>query len=185
LRDYKGTINYAQTKPLEGSPLSGDGKFKYHYIGEEPKGPRWFGNTPEMLQKVVNSSLLIVVEGPFDLLAARLVAPIAPIMSPLTKTLGKEHIAFIRMLGIKKLILLYDNEKPDLAKGKKLGAGNAAAKIQVKEVQEACEGRVSVESMTCPASDPSKALENFEDAEQLKLLLRKFNVVPTTVDDDE
>lgn len=75
--DFDRTCQYAQTKPLEGSVL-GD-KSKYRFIGSKPIGPTWFGNTDETIKAVVSTGQVVLVEGPFDLLACRVLAPKPPL----------------------------------------------------------------------------------------------------------
>jgi hypothetical protein len=169
--DVDREAKYAQTKPLEGSELSGDGKFKYNYIGTEPIGPRWINNTEKTLQIIINTGKLIVVEGPFDLLACRLLMPDAPIMTPLTKTLGQDHVAYMRIFGVKELYLMYDNDKPDIAKGHKIGQGHKAMLSQMAEISRVSERDIHVNSLYCPTQDPSKALERPKDALELKEVL--------------
>jgi hypothetical protein len=111
MRSADGTYPRAQTKPLEGSALwSVDGK--YQYVGDKEKyiGPNWLGNDPETIRQIIETQSVMCVEGPFDLLAMRLICPSFPIMSPLTKKVGKNHIAYLRILGVKRLLLMYDNE---------------------------------------------------------------------------
>jgi hypothetical protein len=163
IRDVDGKFTCAQTKPLEGSVLAVPG-MKYRYIGEKPIGPRWLGNDYATLKKIINLRKVAVVEGPFDLLAARLMCPEFPILSPLTKMLGKQHIAYLRMLGVTDLFLMYDNE---VAKeGKEGGAGNMSAEQQAAYIKT-----MNVKALTCPQSDPSECLKNPKFARELQFNL--------------
>ena len=92
------------------------------------------------------------MEGPFDLLALRLLCPLYPTMSPLTKRLGKQHVAYLRILGVRRLLLMYDNE---------------AQGVESMEQQERQIGDMQVIPCTCPKKDPSKALEKYEWARML------------------
>ena len=140
LRDVDDTLPCAQVKPLEGSILAKD---RYHFIGSSLIGPRWIGNDRETLRLVVETHSVMCVEGPFDLLAMRLAMPGYPFMGILTNALGKRHVAYLRILGVKKLFLMYDNEgKPE---------GNAVLG-HIKDL--------AVSEHICPSKDPSDALKD-------------------------
>src|SRR5208283_428475 len=97
LRDIHGVPTRAQTKPFEGSAEFGP---KYMYLGlksKEFRGPCWIGNDLETLRRIMVQRRVVLVEGSFDLTACRLVAPDVPSMSPLTKSLGRDHQAYLRM----------------------------------------------------------------------------------------
>lgn len=163
IRDVDGKFTCAQTKPLEGSVLTVPG-MKYRYIGSKPIGPRWLGIDHTTLKKIIDLRKVAVVEGPFDLLAARLMCPEFPIISPLTKMLGKQHIAYLRMLGVQDLFLMYDNE---VGKGgKSMGAGNTSAEQQAAYIKT-----MNVKVLTCPQSDPSECLKNSIFASELQFIL--------------
>ena len=160
IRGTEGKYTTAQTKPLEGSSLMIQG-MKYRYIGDKPVAPRWLGNDVGTLQNIINMKKVMVVEGSFDLLAARLVCPDMPIMSPLTKLLGKNHIAYLRMLGVKDVLMMFDNEE---AKGTdKDGAGNMSMAQMASSIKT-----MRVIPLTCPKSDPSACLKHPVYAEKLK-----------------
>lgn len=158
IRDVDGEYKYAQTKPLEGSEFFHPEK-KYYYIGREPIGPRWLGNDPATIKLILQKRVVIVVEGPFDFLAARLLCPNAPIMSPLTKTLGPKHIAYLRMLGVKEVVFMYDSEVS--------GKGQGAAKYQSKQLQDLPYMKTSILRIA-GGGDPSKVLQSPLYAKQLK-----------------
>jgi hypothetical protein len=155
---------YAQTKPLDGSVLCG--KSKYRFIGSKGLGPTWLGNTDETIKAVVHTGQVVLVEGLFDLLACWVLAPEVPVMSPLTKRLGKEHQAYIRMLGLRRLYLMFDNELPSA--GNSIGAGNLAMRQHSKELSRYFDVRM----LLCPACDPSEALKNGHTAAKLRAILR-------------
>lgn len=160
IRGFEGKYTMAQTKPLEGSSLSLQG-MKYRYIGDKPVVPRWLGNDFPTLKKIIDLKKVMVVEGSFDLLAAKLVCPDMPILSPLTKTLGKKHIAYLRMLGVRDVLMMFDNEE---AKGKdKDGAGNMSMAQHAASIKT-----MKVHILTCPKSDPSSCLKHPVYAEKLK-----------------
>lgn len=160
IRDVDGKLSCAQTKPLEGSMLAVPG-MKYRYIGNKPAGPRWLGNDHQTLKKIIELRKVMLVEGPFDLLAARLLCPNVPIMSPLTKTAGKNHITYLRMLGVNTLLLMYDNE--EAKGGKAAGAGNMSMEQQAASIKT-----MKVTPLICPKSDPSVCLKTPIYAEKLK-----------------
>jgi len=161
IMDTEGEYNYAQTKPLEGSIYHGK---KYYRLGVEPVGPQWLGNSLTALRNIVKLGRVALVEGPFDLLACRLLVPAAPVLCPLTKTIGKDHIAYLRMLGIEVTCFLYDNEA-DLK-------GYSAGRWQSKDIKEIPMMKSRV--LACPASDPSQALRNYNTALALKSLLNRL-----------
>jgi hypothetical protein len=168
LRSPSGGYEYAQTKPLEGSVLWGA---KYHFVGERPFAPHWLGSNPETLKAAIKLRSVLVVEGPFDLLACRLLCPDLPIMSPLTKKVGDKHEAYLRMLGVKRLYLMYDNEESK-KEGQSLGAGNLAMEYQATQIKS-----MEVIPLMCPASDPSEALKMESRAKKLKgLINRAFGI---------
>ncbi|GEM_PF-5731707 len=158
IMDTEGEYNYAQTKPLEGSVYYKEGR-KYYRLGIEPIGPQWLGNSLHTIRTIVETGIAGLVEGPFDLLACRLLVPEFPMLCPLTKKIGKEHQAYLRMLGIRTLYFMYDNE---------IDGGFAAARNQSRDLRTV----MNCQNLPCPAADPSKALENYNTAQQLKTLLK-------------
>jgi hypothetical protein len=98
--------------------------------------------------------MVLCVEGPFDLLATRLACPGYPLLSPLTKHLGKDHVAYLRILGVKILLLMYDNENQ----------GEEAMEQQARQIKS-----MRVVPCECPKKDPSKALERLEWAKELSV----------------
>jgi hypothetical protein len=163
IRDIDGEYRYAQTKLISGvlyeRAIQKNPDAKYYRLGIKPMGPQWLGNTPETLARIVRCGKVVMVEGPFDLLACRLLCPEIPSMSPLTKRLGQEHQAYLRMLGVKELLLMYDNEL-----GEK---GQAAMAYQQREIQS-----MKVKKLFSVSSDPSEALQDHELAEELKNYLQ-------------
>lgn len=160
--DIYGVATRAQTKPFEGSIMTGSGK--YMYLGLKSKefaGPSWLGHDAATLKRIIEQKRVVLVEGPFDMLANRLVAPDVPTLSPLTKTLGKEHIAYLRMLGVEVIYLMFDNEKPK--EGYDIGSGEISMRVLQRDVKE-----MKVEILYCPSDDSSRALEFFPKALQLR-----------------
>jgi hypothetical protein len=173
IRDVDGRYRCAQTKPLEGSVLfDPSGKKKYCFIGEEPIGPRWLGADPETIKLIMKLKAVMCMEGPFDWLASKLLCPELPILTPLTKRLGKKHIAFLRMLGVKNLFLMYDNEF-DKKTGGEAGAGQVSMREQVKFITS-----MKAVGLDCPAGDPSSALKESGTAKELKSIIElKFRTL--------
>lgn len=158
IMDTEGEYNYAQTKPLEGSVYYKEGR-KYYRLGIEPVGPQWLGNSLRAIRTIVETGVAGLVEGPFDWLACKLLYPDSPVLCPLTKKIGKEHQAYLRMLGIRTLYFMYDNE---------VGGGYAAARYQSRDLSAV----MNCQNLSLPAADPSKALENYNTAQQLRTLLK-------------
>jgi hypothetical protein len=153
IRNPDGTFPRAQTKPLKGSPLFREDA-KYRYVGDRDRliGPPWLGNDPATLREAIGKQAVLCVEGPFDLVALRALCPSYPIMSPLTKRLGKQHVAYLRMLGVIRLILMYDNDPQ----------GEESMGQQERQIKD-----MQVIPCTCPTHDPSKALEAYQWARTL------------------
>ena len=164
LRDIYGQVTRAQTKPMEGSIESGS---NYRYLGTKAAeffGPCWIGSSSENIKRIIKTRKVVVVEGGFDILACKLVAPDVPILCPLTKSLGKDHVVYLRMLGVETLYLMFDNEKPK--EDYDIGAGEISMRTLKKKITD-----MEVEILFCPSSDPSEALKLYPKARQLKSLL--------------
>jgi len=162
LRDIHGIPTRAQTKPLDQ-----DGP-KYMYLGlksKEFRGPCWIGNDLETLRRIIVQRRVVLVEGSFDLTACRLVAPDVPSMSPLTKSLGRDHQAYLRMLGVETIHLMFDNEKPK-DENYDIGGGELSMRALQRDITE-----MKVDVMYCPSSDPSECLKSYTKALQLRSLL--------------
>lgn len=161
LQDVDKKYPYAQVKPLPGSVIQTMGK--YHFMGTKPIGPQWMGLTRSTVERIMRTRRVVAVEGAFDCIACRLLCPDVPVLSPLTKKLGAKHVAFLRMLGVKDLYLMYDNEAS--------GQGNKAMEVESNTLSK----YFTVHTLLCPASDPSDALKSATVADKLKRMLR--NVV--------
>jgi len=162
LRDIYGVPTRAQTKPLVS-----DGP-KYMYLGlksKEFRGPCWIGNDQETLRRIITQRRVVLVEGAFDIAACRLVAPDVPSMSPLTKSLGREHQAYLRMLGVDTIHLMFDNEKPK-DENYDIGGGELSMRALQRDIEE-----MKVDVMYCPSSDPSECLKSYTKTLQLRSLL--------------
>ena len=152
--DTEGKLR-AQTRPLH--TVFGDSK--YFSIGtaqEDFLGPIWLGNSDNTLELIVKHKRVVLVEWPFDLLACRTVARNIPVMSSLTKNIGKRHQDYLRILGVKEVALLYDNDTPGIK-------SMDALKNWIKTMK--------ITPLTCPADDPSDCLKSRIKKDMLKKLL--------------
>lgn len=158
--DVAGRITRAQTKPLHDA--FGDGK--YHTLGVKKDsflGPVWLGNSDAALARILALKTVVLVEGPFDLIAAKTTAPDVPLMSSLTKSIGDQHEAYLKILGLRRLCLLFDNE----VSGKGLESMEMLQRILGKR-------GLPVEIMPpCPGGDPSAALKVFGTKTKLRKVL--------------
>jgi hypothetical protein len=68
------------------------------------------------------------------------------------------------MFGVEMIFLMFDNEKPK--EDRDIGGGELSMRALKRDIQE-----MNVEILYCPASDPSKCLESYPKALQLKSLL--------------
>jgi hypothetical protein len=171
IRDVDGGFSCAQTKPLEGSVLF-DAKRKYNFIGSEPTSPRWLGNDPETIKRIMKLKAAMCVEGGYDILASRLLCPNLPILSPLTKNLSKKHILYLRMLGVKHLFIMFDNEVDGKDKASE-GAGGISMQQHARMIKT-----MKVTPLECPAEDPSAALQDLSTAAELKSIIEyKFRLI--------
>jgi hypothetical protein len=169
MRDVFGVSTRAQTKPFEGSSEFGAGKYMYlGKLSKEFAGPSWLGNDPAMLKRIIERRWAVLVEGAFDLAACRLVAPDVPSLSSLTKSVGREHQAYLRMLGVETLYLMFDNEKPK-DEDHDLGGGEISMRALQRDIKE-----MKIEILYCPSEDPSACLKNFIKADKLRTLLRSL-----------
>lgn len=161
--DACGEIHRAQNKPL------GDffGSDRYQTFGIKAElfvGPVWLGNTDQTLQQILDLHEVVVVEGPFDYLAAHYAAPEVPVLCSLTKSLGDKHFAYLKILGVKRVHLLYDNDPPGLKAMAWLNKQSHSRTGQ--DVMIPCE------TLICPAEDPSDCLQDRSDISRLTKLLK-------------
>jgi Toprim-like len=162
LVDALGINMRARARPMEGSELFGQGK--YVDLGDKTQflGPPWIGNDFETLRKIIETHSVILVEGGFDLLACRLLAPSLPMLSPLTAGLGKNQAAYLRILGVRNIYLLFDNDK----KGTQTMDKIQYFSKEFDNVQQL---------LQVGATDPSAALKTTKSARLLRdLLYRNF-----------
>ena len=156
--DTHGEPLRAQTKPLYELLAQS----KYVTIGVSKRdfcGPVWLGNQPETLERILKKGHVVVCEGPFDLLALRIANPEIPSLSSLTKNLGEDHLLYLRLLGVRTLHLMYDNELSE--------AGEKSMRILKKNLH----GIMDVNVLLCPADDPSDCLKSRSKTKALQSIL--------------
>lgn len=165
--DVDGIPKRAQLKPLHDR----FGPGKYMTIGEKESmiGPVWLGNDPETIEAIIRTGTVLNVEGPFDLMGVRVAAPSLPSLSSTTKKLGKKHVAYLKMLGVERIIQMYDNEKS--------GIGAEA----MEQTARALRGEIDVIQLECPAKDPSDALKSLVKLERLRNILSPYCGGETTL----
>lgn len=147
----------AQTKPLY--PLLPNSK--YVTIGERQEtflGPVWLGNRIPTLQKILDKRAVVICEGPFDLLGLR-VASEFPSLSSLTKKISKDHVDYLKVLGTKKIYLMFDNET------------SLAGEKAMNKMQSEFKSDIDIEILLCPAGDPSDCLKSESKLKALRSIL--------------
>lgn len=173
LRDSTGEVRRVQTRPMPGSVLYSSDK-KYYMLGDKDLflGPSWLGNDPLTIAQILERRAVYIVEGAFDLLACRLVVPPTrpdslPSLCPLGKTLGKKHILFLKMLGVRTLYLLMDHETS--------GVGDKSMKFMEEDLKDF---EVHIVEQTGGGEDPSSALKNLSSARRLYNVIHQLDGVP-------
>lgn len=166
IRGLDDQYTQAQIRPCEGSPMF-DANKKYQRLGSgrhyASQGPPWLGNDLETIRRMIKLRVAILVEGPFDLLACRLLVPEAPVISSLTKGIGEDHLDYLSILGVNRMCLMFDNEAS--------GQGQKGVDSTKRLVQKKSCVPMVVESLPCPAADPSAALKSRVTAVALKAVL--------------
>lgn len=165
--DTTGMPARATLRPVGWELAFGGEPVKYAQLGSRYvfRGPAWIGNTDPALTAMMVKRLAILVEGPFDVLACRLMRPDLPTLTSGTKTINSMHFAYLRVLGVDRLAFLFDNDR---VKSGNAGAGQMAAEAKVRWAKK--EG-FKAELLRCPAQDPSACLELLQTARQLRALL--------------
>lgn len=107
-------------------------------------GPAWIGADETTLAKIIQTGSVLVVEGPFDLLAVRTVAPEIPSLSPLSKRLTRQHVAYLSMLGVDRINVMWDEDQ----------AGDKATRTTVQKLKS----QFTVTPVECPGPDPAECL---------------------------
>lgn len=170
IRDMRGDVRRAHIR------VNDETVYGVRYISAVNKerfvGPPWFGSDDVTLEAIIRAQEVIVVEGPMDLLACRVAAPGLPILSPLTKRLGRKHLEWLRILGVTRICPMFDNQPSGLKAMEDMA-------LTVKDFE--------VSPLICPAPDPSDALKSYVKFKALQDTLRSASdPKPTTfVEDDE
>jgi hypothetical protein len=134
-------------------------------------GPSWFGVEEATIARVIQSRAVLLVEGPFDLLAVRTMAPSFPVLCPLGKRITPGHLDYLRILCVEKVITLWDAD----------AGGRSASSRDIKGFRTL---NLSLGSrMNC--KDPADALKTYESAYALRdLLLEATPRRPLYFEDD-
>jgi hypothetical protein len=153
--DLNDVAMKAQTKPL------GEDGAKYWIAGDRDNflGPSWLGNSNEMLARIQKLGYVLVVEGTFDFVAVRALNADIPVLCSLTKKIGRKQEAYLQMLGVKTLYLMFDQDP----------VGIEAMTIVARTFKS-----MTVEIVKTPGKDASLALENRKHALILRDTLRRI-----------
>lgn len=154
VRDVTGEIRRAHLRILD------DSVYGLRYISlVSPKfiGPAWMGADDETLEGIIQTGEVMVMEGPFDQLAVRAAQPRMPNLGPLTKRLSDDHWDDLKMLGVKRIYVMFDNEQSK--------RGEQAADIMARRTD------FQVVPLVCPAHDPSDALKHPSKFQSMQRLL--------------
>lgn len=164
-QDITGRNTHGKFHPFYELVLK-DTPVKYANLGNKDlvQGPNWFGHTDVTIQRAIETKSAFLVEGYYDLLAARLMAPWAPILSNGTKSISDDHILYLRMLGVTHIYLMFDNEAPK--EGKTLGAGNQAMEFFARK-WNGVDG-LEVTPLRSLGEDASRCLEHSYRASRLR-----------------
>ncbi len=163
IRDVTGEIRRVHIR------LSDEAACGHRYLSIVDKhlftGPPWLGNDEETLERIISSKTVLVVEGPFDLLAVKTLAPEFPALCPLTKRLGKLHKTYLEILGVRRIITLWDDD----------AAGRKASSRDLKGFQTL--------ALRPPGTkDPSDALLSYTTMCELQDLIRS---IPKELDEGD
>lgn len=131
-------------------------------------GPAWCGVDDDTLTSIIQQKEALIVEGPMDLLAVRVAGSPIPAITSLTKSLKDDHMDYLRILGVKTIHALLDNDK----------AGGTAAGFLARNPFG-----ISVEALTCPMKDPAKLLQAPSGLRQLRELVNPLSVACDLPDD--
>jgi hypothetical protein len=168
-RDIYGRFTYGKFRPFYPLELKA-GPAKYAFLGKK-RSPMLFGNTDQTLVNIGRSRFAILVEGFFDLLACRLLVPDLPVLSTGTKSVNDEHIAYLQMLGVERVYLMFDNE---VSSKDDEGAGNKAMRIISNTYSKKTD--IEFRPLLCPNDDASLCLESTRGGWLLRDMLQKITV---------
>lgn len=169
--DATGATTGGKFNPYGWELRIGDNPAKYASLGNgyEFVGPSWIGNSDRVLQGLIEKRVVFLVEGPWDLVACRVLVPDAPVLCPETKNMNEMHFVDLKMAGVKTLAFMFDNEfstRPETG----VGAGQYA-QARLAKVAAAQYG-FRTQLLMCPAHDPSDCLRSPRAATALKNALR-------------
>jgi len=168
--DTTGTPARGKFNPFGWELRIREAPVKYAALGNnmEFKGPPWIGNSDAVLKQAIEHRVVVLVEGPWDAVACRVLAPNVPTLTSETKSMNEAHFIYLKVLGVKKLVYLYDNESSTKVEGG-IGAGKlAAAGMSANAKQFGFE----TVALNCARQDPSKCLTSYEAAISLRNALR-------------
>ena len=131
-------------------------------------GPVWFGLDDRTIAAAMQHKAVVLVEGPFDLLAVRVCCPDIPSLTTLTKKLTPDHLTTLSLLGVTTIYPMFDHEKSEV--------GGLAAQILAAKASG-----FHVIPLVCPAKDPAEALKYPVKTLDLQTLLGRITK-PITVD---
>ena len=163
MRDITGEIKRLHIRLLEDSPTIY--KMKYMSLVDPTLflGPAWIGADDATMEAIIQCGEVQLVEGPVDLAAVRIAGCPIPSLSPTSKRLTEEHWTWLRVMGVKCIHPMMDNEVSG-------GGGKAASYFEKNPYG------ISVAPDVCPVKDPSKALED-----PFQFLQLKASFTPTTM----
>jgi len=156
-----GSLSLAQLRFVR--PI---GMTRYFVIGNQSEhvGPQWFGLDQGTLERLTSIRTVLIVEGPFDVLACRIILGTdIPVLCPLGKNLYLDHVRDLQCLGITKVIAMFDSDEA--------GAG---AKLPPIPTRRGHKQDVERTILRCPGKDPSDCLKDLKTA---KLLYREVRRV--------
>jgi 5S rRNA maturation endonuclease (ribonuclease M5) len=155
--DPEGYLTLAQIR--WNTPERHGSKTLFLGYNAELCGPKWCGMDPYMAKMIQCTRKVLIVEGPFDWLACKVcLNSDFPVLSPFGSHLTRHHIQDLSLLGVIKVILMFDNDS----------TGKVAA-IKLKENLPP----FAIDRLVCPATDPSDCLTNEVNFKTLVNLLKK------------
>jgi hypothetical protein len=168
LRDVRGNYMLGRLKPLYELIIA-DEVVRYAFLGNtrDTIGPNWLGMSRETTKRIIEQRFVNIVEGPFDYLACRLLAPEIPTLSTGTKNFNDKHVAHLRLLGVKRIYIMFD--KDESKEGLEQGHGDlASGALERKYDQQELNIEIKRTHWRGGSSDPSDCLMRVDWAKALK-----------------
>jgi hypothetical protein len=159
IRDLTGEVVRLHIRLLEDGPDIY--KMKYMSLIDDKEsflGPAWIGADEATLTAIIKTGEVLIVEGPLDLAAVRILDCPIPSLSSTNKKLSDDHWDYLRVLGVKTLYPMLDNEQSKV--------GEKAADWMTRNPYG-----IKVVPCTCPTKDPSAALEHTTTLTMLRAAL--------------